>query len=239
MPVKDMIYCRKSVRSYTGEPVSAEMLEQIQAFAKSLQPLYPEIRVCHEIVRRNQVKTIMPWATPQLIAIFSENKPGYLENVGFMYQQLELYLNSIGLGACWMGLGRLNRNAVASDDGLEFVILIAFGHPKGDSRRKISEFRRLNLAEISDRADERLEPARLAPSSVNSQPWYFTHEGDRIYVHCAEKGFIRMLTDMNRIDIGIALAQLYVSNPETFAFDPAKNDSKIKGRVCLGSFTLE
>ena len=239
MQIKDMIYCRKSVRSYTGEAVGEETLQKIREFAASARPLFPEIQTRCEIVSRNQVKTIMPWATPQLIAVFSEKKDGYLENAGFVFQQLELYLNSIGLGACWMGLGKLSRNAVEAPEGFEFVILMAFGHPKGEARRELSEFRRLTLAEIADTADERLEPARLAPSSVNSQPWYFTHEGGRINVYCVRKGIIKMLTDMNRIDMGIALAHIYVCNPDTFAFERARNQKEIKGYACLGSFTLE
>lgn len=240
MEIREMIYCRKSVRSYTGQPVDGEMLERIEAFARELHPLYPEIAIRHEIVGRNKVRTMMPWATPQLIAIFSEKKEGYLENAGFVYQQLELYLQSIGLGACWLGLGKLNGNGVAArDDGMEFVILIAFGHPKGESRRTMDAFRRKSLSEISDRIDERLEPARLAPSSVNSQPWYFVHAGEEIHVYCAKKGIVKMMTEMNRIDMGIALAHIFVSNPETFTFRRPGNEKEIKGYACIGSLTLQ
>ena len=239
MQIKDMIYCRKSVRSYTGEPVGEETLAKIREFAASAKPLFPGIQTRCEIVSRDQVKTIMPWAMPQLIAVFSQKKEGYLENAGFVFQQLELYLNSIGLGACWLGIGKLAKNAVAAPEGFEFVILIAFGHPKGEAKRSLSEFKRKSLAEIADTADERLEPARLAPSSVNSQPWYFTYEGDKICVYCAKKGIVKMMTEMNRIDMGIALAHIYVSNPDAFAFAGPENEQEIKGYACIGSFTLK
>lgn len=49
-------------------------------------------------------------------------------------------------------------------------------------------FKRKSMEQITDRPDAKLEPARLAPSAVNSQPWFFAHEGDTIHVWCSKKG---------------------------------------------------
>lgn len=244
MQLPEMIYRRKSVRSYTGVPVDEKTLEELKDFTAALKPLYPGIKVQSEIVRREQVKCIFPWTTPQLIAIFGENKEGVLENVGFLYQQLDLYLQSRGLGVCWLGMGRLSSQSVFEvqmAEGMDFVIMLAFGHPKGSAQREsLSEFKRKALSEISDRPDERLEPARLAPSSVNSQPWYFTHEGDSIHAYCSRGGLLKAkpLSDMNRIDMGIALAHMYVANPDTFRFFRADSVSPVKGHEYIGSFSI-
>ena len=64
------------------------------------------------------------------------------------------------------------------------------------------------MEQITDTPDPGLEPARLAPSAVNSQPWHFTPEGDTIHVNCSKKG--------SRLDTGIALAYLHVAHEETF-----------------------
>lgn len=124
-------------------------------------------------------------------------------------------------------------------DGMEFVILIAFGHTNEPLRKGIDDFRRKPMEEISDRADERLEPARLAPSSTNSQPWYFTHEGENIHVYRSETGLLRhkMLGKMNQIDIGIALAHLYLANPGSFRFEKT-NAPELKGHAYCGTVTL-
>lgn len=243
MELKEMIYRRKSVRKYTGEPVDTETIEKIGAFCASAAPLYPDIKVRSQIVTKEQVRFYFPWKTPQLIAVFSENKPGYLKNVGFIFQQVDLYLQSMGIGACWLGLGKLkgSENVDIDVEGMEFVILIAFGYPEGEAlRNQIGQFQRKALSEISDRADERLEPARIAPSSTNSQPWYFTHEGDIIHAYRSEAGFLRhkMLGSMNQIDMGIVLAHLYVSNPDTFRFFKADAPPELKGHCYTGSFTL-
>ena len=76
---------------------------------------------------------------------------------------------------------------------------------------------------ITDRADARLEPARLAPSAVNSQPWFFTHEGSTIHVWCSKKG--------SPLNAGVALAHLYVSAEDTFRFSKRENMAELSGYV--------
>lgn len=241
MESSSIICKRKSVRKYTAEPVNSETVAKILEFCNQAQALHPDIKTKAIVVNRDQVRFYLPWKTRQLLAIFSENEPGYLENVGFVFQQVELYLQSIGLGACWMGLGKFRKSEVPQAEGMEFVIFIAFGIPEEPQFRKnISEFQRKTLTQISDHEDLRLECARLAPSSTNSQPWYFTHEGDAIHAFCCEAGFLRhkLLGNMNRIDMGIALAHLYLENQKTFRFFEAEPQEIPKGFRYTGSFTL-
>ncbi len=229
MTLNEMIYKRKSCRSFTNVPVDEAMIETIKAFP--MKPLYPEIKVHWDIVLRNQVKCICPWTTPQLITIYSEEADGWLENIGFLFQQMDLYLQSLGLGVCWLGMGRMNPKTTTVVEGMQFVIMLAFGHPKGDQlRHDLKDFKRRALEQITDQADLRLEPARLAPSAVNSQPWYFTHEGDSIHVYCSRKG--------SRLDAGIALAHLHVANAETFRFFKTENPPAVPGYSYIGSVML-
>ncbi len=229
MTLNEMIYKRKSCRSFTGKPVDAEMIEKILSL--DLKPLYPEIKVRMDIVPRNQVKCICPWTTPQLITIYSEEAEGYLENIGFLFQQMDLYLQTLGLGVCWLGMGRMNPKTTTVVEGMKFVIMLAFGHPKGEQlRHDLKSFKRKTMEQITDKPDPRLEPARLAPSAVNSQPWYFTHEGDALHLHWTGKG--------SRLDTGIALAHLYVANEDSFRFFKAENAPAVSGYDYIGSVTL-
>lgn len=234
----ELISHRRSVRRFSGDVISASDLETIQSFCATATPLFPDIRVQTKIVTNEQVRFYLPWKTPQLLAIFCENKPGYLENVGFLFQQVDLFLQSMGLGSCWLGLGKL-RDVGVEVEGMEFVILIAFGHTDEPLRTDASQFRRKELSEISDTPDKRLEPARLAPSSTNSQPWYFTHEGDKIHVYQNEAGLLRhkMLGKMNQIDMGIALFHMYVTNPHSFRFEKTNAPTLKNHRYC-GTVTL-
>jgi hypothetical protein len=135
-------------------------------------------------------------------------------NVGYMFQNYALFPTMSVLKNVMAGLGKPKEGA-PDTSGMEYVIMLAVGKTK-EEKREAHEFKRNALSEISDRMDDRLEPARLAPSSVNSQPWYFEHTdlGIRAY----KKRLVRTagLSRMNTIDVGIALAHLYVANPDTF-----------------------
>ena len=240
MNLNDIICKRRSVRRYADGPVDEKLLEQISAFCTNAKPLYPDIQVEAKLVTKEQVRFYFPWKAPHLLAVYSENKPGYLENVGFLFQQIDLFIQGLGLGSCWMGLGKL-RSPEAAPEGMEFVILLAFGYPENTPQRSGAEdFQRKEMAEISDRPDKRLECARLAPSSTNSQPWYFTHEGEAIHAYCTEKGLLRhkLLGNMNRIDMGIALAHLYVANTDGFRYYESDTPADLKGYRYCCSFTL-
>ena len=229
MTLNEMIFKRKSCRSFTGVPVDAATIEAIKAFP--MKPLYPDIQVHWDIVPRNQVKCICPWTTPQLITIYSQEAEGYLENIGFLFQQMDLYLQTLGLGVCWLGMGRMNPRTTAEVEGMKFVIMLSLGYSKGDQlRHDLKGFKRKPMEQITDKPDAKLEPARLAPSAVNSQPWYFTHEGDAIHVWCSKKG--------SPLDAGIALAHLYVSSTDTFRFFKADHIADLPGYTYIGSVTL-
>lgn len=237
--MENAIYYRRSCRSYSSEPLTRTELAEIEDFSKTLVPLDNKIRTAMQIVPGDAVRFYFPWKAPQLIAFFSENKPGYLENAGFLLQQMDLWLQSRGLGVCWLGLGKL-KNQVKTPEGMEFVILLAFGTPKEVLSREKRKFNRKTMAEISDWEDKKLECVRVAPSSTNSQPWYFTHEGETIHAFRSEAGLLRhaMLGTMNRIDMGIALAHLYVENKESFRYFSAEPTQIPAGHCYTGSFTL-
>ena len=229
MTLNEMIYHRKSCRSFAGDPVDAETIGKILSFEP--KPLYPEIKVRMDLVSRDKVRCLCPWTTPQLIAVYSEELEGYLENVGFLFQQMDLYLQTLGLGVCWLGMGRMNPKTTEVVENMKFVIMLAFGYSRGEQLRRVfKSFKRKSMEKIADKADPRLEPARLAPSAVNGQPWYFTHEGDTIHVYCSKKA--------SPLDAGIALAHLYVANEETFRFSKAEKATEIAGYGYIGSVKI-
>lgn len=241
MTLQQTIYHRKSFRKYRDQLLDSETVAAMEDFAATMQPLYPEIKVQWKLLDRKQVRCLlpMPWLTTQLLAIYSEPTEGYLENVGFLFQQMELWLQSRGLGTCWLGLGQPNRSAAdLAPDGMVFTMMLAVGYPQDELRSGPDDFRRKSLEQISDLSDPRLEPARLAPSSTNSQPWFFAHEEDAIHAYMATDGLRRhtMMGTMNRIDMGIALAHLYVAHPNFCHFTEEAPD--LKGYRYTCSITL-
>ena len=168
----ETIFKRKSIRSYDQDPLDEETIFMIQKYMENLNPIYSDIETELKIVSGDQVKTRMMKRAPHYIAVFSENKEGYLTNIGYMLQQMDLFLSTNGIGCCWQGIPKPKKEILMSSN-LEFIILFAFGRPKEPLHRSnISEFKRKPMDEITDieGADDLLEAARIAPSATNSQP---------------------------------------------------------------------
>ncbi|WP_371723380.1 nitroreductase family protein [Isachenkonia alkalipeptolytica] len=74
---------------------------------------------------------------PHYIAIYSEEKEGYLLNAGYILQQLDLYLSKEGIGTLWLGLGK-PQESLKAKNGLLYVITLAVGKAKKKLQRKSS-----------------------------------------------------------------------------------------------------
>ncbi|ADL53041.1 nitroreductase [Clostridium cellulovorans 743B] len=226
---------RKSVRKYSNEPIDSFDLQRIKDFIEKVTPLYDNIKTDIVILPENEIKTILPIKVPHYIVVYSERKDGYLQNVGFMLQQVELFLSSNGIGACWLGMS-IPQKVSSARNGLGFVITLAFGNANEPVHRDdISEFKRKALSEISSLkdADKLLEAVRLAPSATNSQPWYFSGSIDNIIISRKLPNIIKAVAynKFNRIDMGIALCHLKIAAlhmGKTIEFN-RKNDEVPKG----------
>ena len=229
MDLASQIYVRKSCRNYLDDEID---LDSIKEFISNAEVLTPDMNFTYEILEREEVNLKTRWKAPYYLALYSDKKENYGVNLGFVFQQVSLYMQSIGIGSCWVGMGTIKEK------NPEFVILIAFGK-SNDLTREISKFKRKSLSDISDLPDEKLEPARLAPSAINTQPWYFKHTDEGYDVFKVKHNFVKrkILGKWNDIDVGIALAHMYVSNPNTFNFE-FKNKEDIKGYAYIGSLKI-
>lgn len=206
-----VIFERMSVRKFEEMELNEGVLSRLDVFLAGMRPLFPDIRTEFKVVGPGDVKGLFKVKAPYYLVAFSEGKEGDAANAGFMLQQADLYLASIGLGACWQGSPKLARGS-RSISSLEPVVLLAFGIPKGVSQRHdISEFDRKPLTELTEirGQDDILEAARLAPSALNRQPWYFNNgELGSINVFSARSSTMDRL---NQVSAGIALCHMWLA----------------------------
>lgn len=230
MKLEEQIYLRKSCRKYLDEPVNLDLIDE---FMSNVKLLNEDIKYRYEFLKQNEVSSKMHFKAPYYLAIYSEIKENYMVNAGFIFQQLCLYLQSQGIGSCWLGLGSPKKK------DSEFVILISFGK-SDDMTRTLDEFKRNNLSKISDEVDESLIPAQLAPSAMNSQPWYFKHTVDGFDVYQVKQNIIKrqLLKRWNPIDMGIAISHMYIANENTFEFKIKDNFDELKGYTYIGSIKI-
>ena len=114
---------RRSVRRYENRSVPADLVQQVVAAGREAIPLRPEIEVRWytvwngAVVEGSEDKRAAFGPAPHYILAVSQQRPGYMENLGFCMQQLVLAATALGLGTCWIrGRPALEPEAPASLD---------------------------------------------------------------------------------------------------------------------------
>lgn len=195
------IFHRRSVRKYDSAPLTDQAISGLAEFMAAVKPLIPGIHTEFKLMLPGEIKTNAPHA----VCLYSEKKDGWRMNVGFMMEQVDLYLSANNIGACWLGMTKPDKGKAAPPAGTEWVATLCFGTPAQPMHREGAEqFNRKSLNEISTVTDlyHVLEAVRLAPSAMNKQPWFFSGSAEQVVVSRKKS---LMLDKLNQIDTGIAL----------------------------------
>lgn len=208
----DMIFKRKSFhlfRNIGNEHISDDELQDIEKQITKLKPLVEDIKVKIKIVKEGAT---CRRGQEYCILFYSEKKDNYLQNIGYLGEQLDLYLVSKNIGTLWFGIGKVDENQI---EGLDFVIMMAIA--KVDSpekfRKDMYKSKRKELQEIWH-GDSHLDIAnivRFTPSACNTQPWKVEAEADELKIYRYKKEGKRGIMPRdrviyyNQIDIGIFL----------------------------------
>lgn len=182
------------------EPITQSNLDYIVAFFDQCKPLIPGIKTELRIVPAGSIsfKTRQQYN----LLFYSEKKDGYLENIGYLVQQLDLFLVSMNIGTLWFGLARCDMKQY---HGLDYCILLAISKVAPSRfRNSISDFIRKPIDSFwnGTRISGVTDYVQTAPSAINSQPWLVDHQNDTLTIKRIKNPVISYF---NKIDIGIFL----------------------------------
>lgn len=246
MTRKDAIVARRSVRTYTAEPIKDSILSELRSFMGTIKPLHSSIKTNVSILSREdfarKYHTILSHNAQHFIVIRSVLKDGYLENAGFIGEQIILFLTEMDVGSCWLGCCKPKATEDAGQ--LPYVVSICFGRADNAPRRLSPEeanrklIHEVVLGKISSPALlPLLDAGRLAPSSMNRQPVRYITESNNIYVYRKRPLVsVKLLEDLGCIDVGVALANIYVASGESRVFVREKNYPTPQGN-CVYEYT--
>lgn len=220
----DAIFSRKSIRHFKHEKLEWDVIDDILSYANLIPSLIEgiavEFKLVSNIEEKQGFRSPFNVKAPYYLCISSEEKEDYLLNAGYLMQQIDLYLASKELGACYsiVSPGRSLKAAMK----YKFVIALAFGKSSTPLYRQSYEAKRFPESElivykeeVSSDIKQILNAARLAPSVYNSQPWRFVVYKNRIHVFAKKNLFVAKLLDYNKmIDMGIMLANLLLTAEE-------------------------
>lgn len=244
--VSKAIKDRYSVRTYDKKPVSDEIKEKIMSYAEKLNNPFG-VKIKFKFIEKSTSASGEKLGTYGFIkgadlfigATVPKVKCAQ-EALGYDFENLILYITSLGLGTCWLG-GTFNKSAFAeemkvNEDEL-FPIVTPVGYPASRLRLTEKVFRRsLNAdnrvdwddifsykdfstpleKEIAGNYIHPLEMLRLAPSAKNKQPWKVVFDGKafhfiQLFAHTDNDGSGQ---EMHRIDMGIAICHFHLTAAE-------------------------
>lgn len=215
----DMIFKRKSFHLFRGkESISEQELQALEDFIQTVRPLDSSIKTKMKIDPEKE--TSCKRGGDYCIEFYSEEKENYLRNVGYLGEQIDLWLADKNIGALWFGIGKPDEKTC---DDLKFIIMISIAKmPETSFRKDMFKAKRKPLDEIwigdtlSGSQYSVAEIVRFTPSACNTQPWIVENSGNEVSVFRYKKTGKRgiMPADKvryyNRIDIGIFMFFLEV-----------------------------
>lgn len=211
----NMIFKRKSFhlfRNIGKEKITIEELKDIENYFKKIRPLVEDIKIKIKIVKDS---TTCRRGQEYCILFYSEKKDNYLQNIGYLGEQIDLYLVSKNIGTLWFGIGKVEEKKI---DDLDYVIMIAIRKVDSDDkfRKDMFKSKRKELSEIweGNSFSDIGNIVRFAPSACNTQPWRVISTSNELKVYRYRKAGKRGIMPKdkviyyNQIDIGIFLCFL-------------------------------
>lgn len=249
------IKIRRSVRNYTGKALSEEHETKLLQFIKDknnlIGPLGNTMRITYkkiaDVTTNEKIGTygFVKNAPAFLICITKNNKESLLD-LGYVFENLILFLQSHGINTCWLG-GTFNRKKIRLEQTLledEFIPIIS---PVGYGANNLHLIEKVvrKAAKSSSRKDfdvlffntdfntkisdsstrELLEYVRLAPSASNKQPWRVVVDDNKtahFFIERTPKYGSTLGYDIQMVDIGIALSHFMAAygNKRVFKENP-------------------
>ncbi len=191
---------RRSCRKYDLTPLNQEMMGKIESAIMGFDPLFPESPLNWRFT--NKVKGRFHVEAPHYVIISGRGNQGEMESAGFLFEQLVLWFDAMELGCVWLGESKDAEVRLKGD-----LIAIGFGSPTEPVHRTKEQFKRKPIDKITNVPDDVcMQAVHLAPSGMNTQPWYFERQADKIAIYKQKlRPPISLFYKLSDIDMGIAL----------------------------------
>ncbi len=175
METVEAIKSRRSVRDFTHESVSDEVVGQILEAGRWAPSGLNNQAWRFIVVRSKETKAKLSKLTgyghtinnaPVLIVVFLDKDHMYhytkdVQSIGACIQNMLLAIHSMGLGGVWLGEILKNKEMVnkvlEGPDSYELMAVVALGHPV--KKERVSERKSLNELVFRERFGEKLEMA--------------------------------------------------------------------------------
>lgn len=215
------------------EPLSEDTIERVRELVNSAHCLFENLPIQYHVILKGDelmerlngiIGSYGKVKSPHYIVACTEVKPGFRLAAGYSVAHIALSLNNLGIATCMTagGLTTEDFKEVAALGENDVPVLILgfgnpevpedlYGNPKYYKRKPMGDLVLSGL--IKRKYKDIFDAARLAPSSMNTQPWRFIIEEKKIHVMRTKLGFIKnaLFKSLNKIDMGIVLAHMVIA----------------------------
>jgi len=231
---------RRSVRTFDHRTIDPQTIDKLHTFIAGITNPYNlpvEFRFLDSAKQKLKCPVVI--GTDLYVGAKMKKAPHLNEAIGYSFELLVLYAQSLGLGTVWVG-GTMDRaafeNAMELNPDEVMPCVSPLGYPaqkmslreslmrkgiKADERMAFEELFFKNTfdtpltAEAAGQLAHPLEMVRLAPSAVNKQPWRIVVDDSTAHFYLKRsKGFSGGTLDMQKIDLGIALCHFELAAKE-------------------------
>lgn len=232
MRIIEAVEKRRSVRTFDSKKeLSSDLIKEIEEFVNKQTNPY-NLKIEWSILEKNASKLFSPVIAGESYYIIGKMKkaPHAEEAFGYEFEEIVLYLTTLGVGTTWMA-GTMPRadfeKAVDLKDDEIMPCVSPLGYPskrmsikeklmrkgiKADTRIDFDElffsknFSTPLAGDELNKFKDLLELVRKGPSAVNKQPWRVLVDGNNVHFYKkASKGFNGEGVDIQKVDIGIAM----------------------------------
>lgn len=143
--IEELIEKRASIRSFRVTELSEGTVDAIQDYFAAEKKLI-DVKAVARVYRGDTGKKLegvvgyrgYAFNAPAYVVLLSEEKEGWLENLGFLAEGLTLKLEDIGLDSCWLTVedGDRVKEALDMRTPLSVGAVIAFGFGKAEKGAK-------------------------------------------------------------------------------------------------------
>lgn len=233
MELYDSIRQRKSCRKFTDEKLPAETLKVLEEAIAGFDRLYPDAPLTYRFF--NEASGKFKVDAPHYLMIEGGGSDRTQESAGFLFEQLVLWLDLNEIGSVW--LGSTVDAETGSKDG--DILALGFGRSSESIHREASDFKRKPINEITNDPDDAcIQAVHVAPSGMNTQPWYFEKADGEVRVYLQKlKVPVSLIYKHTQVDMGIALCHYALAakhEGRPFAFERSESLPPKKGFLPFG-----
>lgn len=175
---------RHSVRAYLEKKIEPEKAAEIRAETEKINAesgLHIQFMSDADGVFGSLFSRAIGWKyVPSYLALVGPDAPGTDEKCGYYGEKLVLFLQSIGLNTCWVGMFKASavRAEVRPGEKVFITIAVGYGANAGKPHRSKSVSDVTDVKDMPDWFRAGVESALLAPTAINQQKFLFSLDGD-------------------------------------------------------------